>query len=363
MDLGSKQGEEADIVINQAHSKIFALLKRIAGQTRTENRNVARAKVRETMQLWALISDSFRHAVDRKIFWVLLAITGMVVLAMASIGFDEDRISLLFGAWEFENQEYNPVTVIGRTNLIAIMVYSISDIFLGWVGITLMIIATASIFPAMMESGAVDILVSKPIARPVLFLYKYIASMVFVLAQAVIFVGLTFLVMGLRWAVWAPGYLLTIPLMLLLFSYLYCVSVLVGVHTRSTVAAILVSLAAWVAFSLMHQAPGVFEVFELNTKSPTTYQVVRGVAWVPPKTGDIPYLAARWSGAGTSMQATPSEVFENEAYAEQQKPLARAEEWEERQLAKSPWTSIGSSLLFEAFIVFVAMRKFSRQDF
>jgi ABC-type transport system involved in multi-copper enzyme maturation permease subunit len=314
------------------------------------------------MQLWALIYDSFRHAVDRKIFWVLIAITVMVVLAMASIGFEQDRISFLFGAWEVENEEYNPVTLIGRTNLIGIMVYTISDIFLGWVGITLMIIATASIFPAMMEPGAVDILLSKPIARPVLFLYKYVASMVFVLAQAVIFVGLTFLVMGLRWGVWAPGYLLTIPLMLLLFSYLYCVSVLVGVYTRSSVAAILVSLAAWVTFSLMHQAPGVFEVLELNTNS-ATYQAVRGAAWIPPKTGDVPYLAARWSGAGTSMQATPSGVFDNEAYADQQQPLARAEEWEQRQLAKSPWTSIGSSLLFEAFIVFIAMRKFTRQDF
>ncbi len=323
------------------------------------------------MQLWALIHDSFRHAVDRKIFWVVLAITVLVTLAMASVGFEGNRVSFLFGLWDSQSDEYNPLTLIGRTRLLGIVVHSISDLFLGWVGITLMIIATASIFPATMEPGAVDILISKPIARPLLFLYKYVASMVFVLLQAALFVGLTFLVMGFRWGVWAPGYLLTIPLMLLLFSYVYCVSVLVGVHTRSSVAAILVSLAAWIGFSLVHQAPLFFETFPDLKKNENTYRVTQAVAWIPPKTGDIPYIAARWSGAGTSMDATPSTVKkemqssgpDDDAYTYPPGTLERTVAWEERQIAKSPWTSIGSSLLFEAFIVIFAMRRFSRQDF
>ena len=86
--------------------------------------------------------------------------------------------------------------------------------------------------------GSIDVVLSKPMTRWQVFLGKYAGSMVFVFVQACIFVLLTFVVIGIRWGCWIPGYLLTIPLVLLLFSYLYCVSVWVAVYFRSTVAAV-----------------------------------------------------------------------------------------------------------------------------
>ncbi|MFH0983109.1 MAG: ABC transporter permease [Planctomycetota bacterium] len=314
------------------------------------------------MQLWALIVDSFRHAVDRKLFWVLVALTLVMALVMLSFGFDGNRVSLCFGLAHAEADQYAPLTLVGRTRLVGLMVHGVMDLILGWLGITLVIIATAGLFPALMESGAIDTVLSKPLSRPVLFLYKYLASMVFVLLQAALFVGLTFLVMGLRWGVWVPGYLLSIPLMVLLFSYVYGVSALVAVTTRSTVTTILLSLGAWVAFSLVSQAPGLFEVFPELKKHQTVYRAVRVVSWIPPKTGDVTFLAAKWAQAGTSTDMIPESVARSGTAADQEQ-LERSRQYEEKQLGVSAFYSIGSSLLFEAAVVLLAIWKFTRMDF
>lgn len=314
------------------------------------------------MQLWALTVDSFRHARNRKLFWVLVAITLFVALALASFSFKGNRVSMFFGMVEEDAGIYSPLTVLGKTQLVSLMVHGVMDIFLGWIGVTLVIIATAGLFPAMMESGVVDVVLSKPISRPVLFLYKYLASMIFVLFQAALFVGLTFLVMGFRWGLWVPGYLLSIPLMVLLFSYVYCVSVLVAVTTRSAITAILLSLGAWVVFSMVTQAPGIFEQFPSLKKHRAFHQVVQVASWVPPKTAGVTFLAAKWAGAGTSADIVPESMMEPGSGVDREQ-IERGRKWEEGELETSAFYSIGSSLVFEVVIVLLAMWKFTRADF
>lgn len=314
------------------------------------------------MQFWAIIIDSFRESLDRKVFWVLLALTLLVGLAMLSVGFDGDQIQFFFGLWEIDFGFYNPASDLGPSRLAGVVVYGLLAGMLGSIGMVLMIVATASVFPSLMASGTIDSLLSKPIGRPRLFLYKYVATMVFVLLQATIFVGVTFLVMGLRWGVWRPGYLLSVPLVVLLFSYVYCVSVLVAVKTRSTVAAILVSLGAWVCFAMIHNAPLVFEFFPSLKENRLMYNTIRVLHWIPPKTGDFDYLAARLAGAGTSADAFPPSM----SYVGRPQDRARmqlAQEIEQRELLKDPIASIGSSLLFEFVVVSWAMWIFVRRDY
>ena len=314
------------------------------------------------MQFRALIVDSLRDALDRKIFWVLVVITLIIVAAMVSVGFESDRVSLFFGMWEAKSHHYNPFSGLGRSHIVGLVIYMLLDVFLGTIGVLLMIIATAGMFPRLIESGAIDALLSKPMSRPRLFLYKYLASMVFVLLQASLFVVLTFLVMGLRWGVWVPAYLLSIPLLVLLFSYVYCVSVLVAVKTRSTVAAILLSLGAWVLFASPTGVLQMFETFPSLKEHERVHQAVRVMSWILPKTADVPYLAAQWAQAGTSIDVFPSSLMDTGSSADREQ-IDRAREVEERELQKSPVYSIGSSLLFEAAVVLWAMGIFARKDY
>ncbi len=313
------------------------------------------------MQFWALLKDSIRESLDRKIFWVVLGITLLVVLAMASIGFDKGNVNFLFGLWESQAGDFNPLSPVGRSALIGGVIYFVMSVFLGWIGLVLILIATASFFPTMLERGAVDVLLGKPISRPRLFLYKYLCSMVFVLLQASVFVILTFLVMGWRWGVWAPGYLASIPLMVLLFSYVYCVSVLVAVKTRSVGAAILIGIGAWVAYWCPKATLDTFDAFPSLKEHRQLHYAVRVLAWIPPKTGDIRFLAARWAEAGTSLDILPQEMMGQSAAELEQ--IERGRLLQQRELRKSPVLSIGSSLLFEAVIVLWAMASFVRRDY
>jgi ABC-type transport system involved in multi-copper enzyme maturation permease subunit len=314
------------------------------------------------MQFWAVVVDSFRESIDRKIFWVVVVLTLLMVLVMLSIGFEGDSVSFLFGLWEVGSDSDNPLSEISPELLVGVVVWVFLSAILGWIGIILMVIATAGVFPSMMDRGTIDVLLSKPISRARLFLYKYVSSMVFVLLQGSLFVVLTFLVMGLRWGVWRPGYLLSAPLLVLLFSYVFCVSVFVGVKTRSTVAAILLSIGAWVAFALIHQSPQLFDVVPQLKEYRTLYNTVRVVSWIPPKTGDFDFLAARWAKVGPSADLLPESVGAN-ATPEEREQLDRAREIEEKELFKNPVASIGSSLLFEAVVVLLAMWSFARQDY
>lgn len=314
------------------------------------------------MQFWALIVDSFRESLDRKIFWVVMAMSVIIALSMASIGFEGENVSFAFGMWETPSGYYNPFSIIGRSALIGAVIYLLMSMFLGWIGIILIIIATSSFFPSMFSGGTIDVLLGKPISRPRLFIYKYLSSLVFVLLQATVFVVLTFLVLGLRWKIWAPGYLLSIPLLVLLFSYVYCISVLVAVKTKSATAAIMISLCAWVLFVCPKMAVDMFDSFPTLQQHKRLHQALSVLVWIPPKTGDIPYIAARWAEAGTSIDIIPLDAMTRNNPGGQGQ-IDRARELELKELEKNPLVSIGSSLLFEAVILSWAIACFVRKDY
>ena len=89
---------------------------------------------------------------------------------------------------------------------------------------------------------------------------------------------------------------------------------------------------------------------------------MRVVSWIPPKTGDFPYLAAHWAGAGTSLDIFPDSMIDTSS-DEERAQVERARGIEERELMKNPVYSIGSSLLFEAVVVLLAMWTFARKDY
>jgi len=310
------------------------------------------------MQLWALIVDSFRESRDRKIFWVMLGLSVLVAAAMFCFSFEPGKVNVLFGMWVMETDYFTGITGIKTDVIAALVVDGIMDTALGGMGVLLSIIATASFFPTFLDRGAIDVVLCKPMPRWELFLGRYLGGMVFIGVQAAIFVVLTFLVVGLRWGVWLPGYLLAIPLVVLLFSYLYCISALVAVVTRSTVAAVLLTMLAWMAFTGVQTVDDFFPVmFPGWQENKLVDEGVRTARWILPKTQDITYLAKKWS------RAANASVLMNADTDDEREMIEHASKIERARLAISPLAIIGSSLLFEAVIVLAAMWKFARSDY
>lgn len=312
------------------------------------------------MQTWALIADSFRESLDRKIFWVMLLIEFVVVAAMFCIGFSPGRVDILFGTWSFATDHFTTMSGVDTAKIAGLTVHFIMDMVLGWAGVTLAIIATAGFFPTMLERGAVEVLLSKPLSRGKLFLGKYLGSMAFITIHATIFVLLSFLVIGVRWNVWLPGYILTIPLLVVLFSYIYAISAWAGVMFRSAVPAVLLSLGAWVAFAGVQAAGDMFDAFPSWKENRLAYAVVNTARWCVPKTHDITYVAAKWSGASTTTELVPDAV---EIEQNDKETVYRAGQAEKQRMNLNPLYTIGSSLLFEAVVVLLTLWKFSRSDY
>lgn len=308
------------------------------------------------MQLWALIVDTFRESRDRRIFWLMLIASILTAATMASVTFEPNRVHLFFGAWTLETDRFTGSSGVRPDMVATIVVDHIMDGALGSFGVFLAIMAAAGFFPALLERGGVEVLVSKPLPRWKLFLGKYLGALVFVGFQASVFIGLTFLVVGLRWGVWLPGYLLCIPLAVVLFSYLYCITALVGVVFRSTILAVFLTIVAWTTFVGVQSVGDVFVMYPEWQENRTLYQTVRIARWIVPKTSDFTYIARRWTGSGNPMNlmAPPP--------PDQQSLIDGARAVEEARMRLSPWVVIGSSLLFEAAVVGLAMVHFCRRD-
>ena len=54
-----------------------------------------------------------------------------------------------------------------------------------------------------------------------------------------------FFVIGIRGGAWEPWIFISIPLVLLFFSYLFCFCALMGLFTRSTIASLLLTMLFW----------------------------------------------------------------------------------------------------------------------
>src|SRR5262249_55036910 len=112
-------------------------------------------------------------------------------------------------------------------------------------GLLLTLVWTAGFLPYFLAPQAVSVLLAKPVPRWALLAGKYLGVLAFVLAQAIYFVGGTWLALGLRTGVWDTTYLVCIPLLLLQFAIFFGFSLLLAVCFRSTVICVTGSIAFW----------------------------------------------------------------------------------------------------------------------
>src|SRR5262245_13736309 len=207
------------------------------------------------------------------------------------------KLSLLFGV--FQSEIPLPLGVI---------LYLIQDIVISSVGgmiiILIAVIVTAFFIPNMLRPGSVVMLLSKPISRSTLLLFKYFGGLFFVLILATFVVGGVWLITGIRAGVWAPGVFAVVPLMTLSFAILYAVSTLAAVLTRNSIVAILVTVAfgglLWlvgkvesVASVFRYQADAVAELKKEEPEYPTWTKIAGGLNRALPRWHDIDVLTGQ----------------------------------------------------------------------
>ena len=189
-------------------------------------------------QTKALLLDAYRDLNARKMFWVVLILNVLVIAGFGTLGIRNGRLSVL--TWELPLDIPVPVFVYKW-----IFSYVIVGQWLTWAATILALISTASIFPDFMAGGTIDLYLSKPISRLRLFFMKFLTGLLFVALQVTVFTVGGLIVLRTRGGIWEPGLLLAIPIVVLFYSYLFSICVLLGVLTRSTLAALFLTIVAW----------------------------------------------------------------------------------------------------------------------
>lgn len=134
---------------------------------------------------------------------------------------------------------------MAKKTVIDLAINTFVGFFVGVVGVFSGVLVTASIIPQTYAAGAIDLLLSKPISRPLLFLTKYVGGCMFLLINAAYVIGGLWLIAGLRLGQWSNRLLLCIPVFMFLFAIYYAVSALAGVIWRNAIVSVVMAILFW----------------------------------------------------------------------------------------------------------------------
>ncbi len=195
-------------------------------------------------QTLAIFLDAYRDLNSRKLFWLAIILSGLVVLVVAALGVNERGFTIV--GYTVENPVINSMFLPPSTFYKTLFVFLGVNMWLAWLSTILALVSTASMVPELVASGSIDMMLSKPISRARLFLTRWSTGLLFTAIQAVTFTLASFLVIGVRGGVWEPSLFLAVPVLVIFYSYLFSVCALVGLVTRSTIASLIIVLIFWV---------------------------------------------------------------------------------------------------------------------
>jgi ABC-type transport system involved in multi-copper enzyme maturation permease subunit len=167
-----------------------------------------------------------------------------------------------------------------------------------WLAILVSIVITSFFIPNMLQKGTVDLLLVKPIRRPVLLIFKFLGGLLFIFLNTTFVIVGTWLAVGFRSGIWNLGILATIFINAYFFAILYSVSTLFGVLTRSSIVAILMTCLTWAFLAGIGR---LYEEFVIPRKDPSEMKpaervfcsAVNGIHFVLPRTRDLDILTSR----------------------------------------------------------------------
>jgi ABC-type transport system involved in multi-copper enzyme maturation permease subunit len=229
-----------------------------------------------------LVRDTFRQALASGVFWLMLGVTAVCVALCLTVSFPtEGGLELAFGAWRLPLSQ-------GRAHA----VHTLEVHLAGWVadaaGLLLALLWTAGFLPTFLEADSVAVLLAKPVPRWSLLAGKFVGVLAFVAFQASVFLGATWLALGVRTGVWDAAYFLCLPLLLLHFAVFFSFSAMLAVATRSTVACVFGTVLFWVVcWATNFGRHAAHAVADMKGVAPDFGRALELAYWVLPKPLDF----------------------------------------------------------------------------
>lgn len=272
-----------------------------------------------------LVRDTLRQARASGVFWLLLGVTLVCVIFCLTVGISGDQPQLPLRPFEdpaflprSEAEKLPPDKIaasgvdvptgdmtllfgairvpLARSRVEAVRMLEL--LLVGGIadtaGVLLALIWTAGFLPSFLDPATTSVLLAKPAPRWLLLAGKFLGVLVFVALQATLFVGLTWLALGIRTGVWESRYFIGVPLLLAHFAMFFCISTLLAVLTRSTTAGVIGTLAFWfVCWGVNYARHAAATAGDVGPALETAY-------WLLPKPADLGVLLIDALGAESS---------------------------------------------------------------
>lgn len=186
----------------------------------------------------------------------------------------------------------------------------------------LFIAACAGYFPNMLESGGIDMVLSKPLDRLRVYLGKFLGGLVLFTAAVALAYLVVFLGLGIRTGVWHGGIFYAMPLQVFSAAVLYAILSTVGVFFRNSTLCLIVGLLFYIVVD-----SAVSALIQLNRINMfEKWPAMEGVADFMEST--LPNFALLKTNAAASVLSFPSM---------EAKPLLVALAWMVGSLALGYW--------------------------
>jgi ABC-2 type transport system permease protein len=227
----------------------------------------------------AIVRDTFREALARKIFWGLFGLSSLMILFFLFIM----KIDIVEGAaatitlfGQQSGREIDAARVVRQVQGgIATFLYT-------W-GMFLAVFASAGLIPSVLEPGRIELLLSKPVSRAHLLLGRYVGNLLIVAVNVTYLVVGIWLILGIKTGIWTPDFLIAIATTVFLFAVLLAVVVLVGVLFESTALAVMIPVGLMIISPILAQ----HEMMVRLLSSEWSRQLWKALYQVLPKVYDI----------------------------------------------------------------------------
>lgn len=226
----------------------------------------------------ALIRDTFREAMARKIFWGLFGLSTAMILFFLFLL----RIDVVEGAMVGVSLFGGEIREVNVEKLVRSAFGGVAA-FLYTFGMFLALFASAGLTPSLLEPGRIELLLSKPVHRVHLLLGRYVGNLLVVGTNIAWLVTGIWLIFGWKTGLWMPEFLLTILTTLFLFSVLLAVVFLMGVTWDSAALATMVPVALMVISPVLAQERTMVKLLS----SEWSRELWKGLYAVLPKVFDI----------------------------------------------------------------------------
>lgn len=180
---------------------------------------------------------TFRELWNRRVILALFVTCTLLWLGLAYLLPDPDSVQMPPGMQEEMGAQQMP-----RDLRVRFVVEPHAAVISGltyWGSLLLGLFATVPLFSGFIAPGRIELLGSKPVSRTGLFGGQVAGVLLVVLLLTTYTIGAAWLVIGIKAGHWAPGFLLTIPVVVGTFAALYLIVTLVQLYVDSTALALL----------------------------------------------------------------------------------------------------------------------------